>query len=68
MFYLFMFKWLGWVIHMQLSAAIPHSLFEAITFHLINQKKFFFFHWEAQSFNLLKHQKLMSTALMSRFQ
>ena len=42
MFYLFMFNWLGWVIHMPLSAAIFHSLFEAITFHLGNQKKLYF--------------------------
>ena len=62
---MFRFKWLGCVSHMQLSAAISRSLFEAITLHLISRKISLFFHWEAQSFNLLKSQKLMSHFFVS---
>ena len=52
---------------MPLSVAIPGSLFEAVTFHLVSRKISFFFHWEAQSFNPLKPQDLISAAF-SRFQ
>ena len=50
---------------MSLSAAISRSLVKAIvTFDMVNQKIFFF---SFQSFDLMKHQKLMS-AVVSRFQ
>ena len=45
---------------MPLSAAISRSLFEAITRHVVSRKISLFFPWEAQLFNLLKSQKLMS--------
>ena len=52
---------------MLLSATISCSLVTAITFDLVSQKILFFFHWKAQSFNLIKHQNLMS-ATFSHFQ
>ena len=52
---------------MPLSTAISRSLFEAMTFHLVSRKISLFFRWEAQSFNLLKSQKLLSVTF-SRFQ
>ena len=45
---------------MPLTAAIAGSLVKGITFDLVGQKILLFCHWEAQSFNLMKHQKLMS--------
>ena len=62
MFYLFMFNWLGWV-----SCNLSFT-FWSHHFSPGQPKKNLFFHWEAQSFNLLKHQKLMSASLMSHFQ
>ena len=49
------------------SVAVPFSLFEAVTFHLVSRKTSLFFHCEAQSFNSLKPQELISAAF-SRFQ
>ena len=45
------------------SPAISRSLFKAITFHLINGQILIFIHYGAQSFNLLKHQKLIMRVL-----
>ena len=46
--------------HMPLALAVSHSIVKAITFDLAGHKNSFFFHWKAQSFNLMKHQRLIS--------
>ena len=43
---------------MSLLATISCSLVKAITFDLVSSKILFFFHWKAQLFNLMKHQKI----------
>ena len=55
------------VSNMPLPAAISCSIIKDTTFDLVCQKislvcqkVSFFFYWKAQSFNLIKHQKLMS--------
>ena len=51
-------RWLGFASHVWLSAAISHSLVKAITFDHFSHKSLFFFRWKAQSFNLIKLQKI----------
>ena len=51
-------RWLGFARHVWLSAAISHSLVKAITSDHFSRKSLFFFRWKAQSFNLIKLQKI----------
>ena len=44
-----------------LPATISCSLVKGTTFDLVSQKISFFFHWKAQSFHLMKHQKLIQS-------
>ena len=52
-------KWLGYVSHCQ-----PQSLVHLLKAQLLTwsaKKISFFFHWKAQSFHLMKHQKLIQS-------
>ena len=40
------------------NKAISYLLVKAVTFDLVSHKILIFFHWKAQSFNLMKHQKI----------
>ena len=61
-YFLFTFKWQECVSHITLSVSISCLLFKAMTFYLVSRRISFFFHWEVQSFSLLKYQKLTSAA------
>ena len=55
-------KWLECASYMSLSAAISRLFFKVITFDQASGGISLFFHWKAESFNLMKHQILMSAA------